>query len=352
VARVVVLAAAAGGRAILRRGFVPPIPVVRDHTGLMAWDADWYRRIASGGYGHLPRPGLRFFPLYPLLARALAPVVGGHVDWALLAISNAAALALGALVHHFVLAEGRDAALARRAAWLVALAPPAFVLVMGYGEPLALCLSVSCVLALRHRRWWWAAAAGVLVGLARPVGVLLAVPALWEGLSGLRAAGGRERLARAAAVVAAPAGAAAFLVWVGARFGDPMLPLSVQRGAGLRGRTVSPATVVVRSVEGLARGDLGHELHHLWVLPSIVLAVIAFRRWPASLGAYAAATVVVALASEHLGSLERYVYGAFPVVLAGAAVTRSDRLEKAVLVAAGTAMGAYALAAFVGAYVP
>src|SRR5437763_4877392 len=99
VARVIVLAAVPAARYVLRRGFRPPIPVVRAHTGLMAWDADWYRRIAVSGYAALPRSALRFFPLYPLVGRVVAVPLGGHADWALLAVANVLALVLGCLVH-------------------------------------------------------------------------------------------------------------------------------------------------------------------------------------------------------------------------------------------------------------
>ena len=43
-----------------------------------------------------------------------------------------------------------------------------------------------------------------------------------------------------AAVVAPIVGTAAYLGWVGMRFGDPWLPLRVQNVEGLRGHTVSP----------------------------------------------------------------------------------------------------------------
>ena len=56
------------------------------------------------------------------------------------------------------------------AAWLTALAPPAFVLVMGYSEPLFLCLVVAAFLWMRQGRWWSVAGAGFLAGLTRPVG--------------------------------------------------------------------------------------------------------------------------------------------------------------------------------------
>src|SRR5206468_2888017 len=162
-----------------------PMLVIRAHTGLMSWDADWYRRIATHGYGGLPQRTLRFFPLHPLLGKILSLPLAGHVDWALLLIANAFALVLGALVHRLVMVEKDDSRLAARAAWLIALSPPAFVLVMGYSEPLALSLAVACFLALRSQHWGWAAAAGLLAALTRPVGVLLMIPALVEAGRGV-----------------------------------------------------------------------------------------------------------------------------------------------------------------------
>src|SRR4051812_5533086 len=88
VARAVVLVAVAVGHAELDHGYRPPIKVVLTRTGLLSWDADWYRRIAEHGYGGVPRSGLRFFPLYPLVGRGLGWLTAGRVDWALLLVSN------------------------------------------------------------------------------------------------------------------------------------------------------------------------------------------------------------------------------------------------------------------------
>src|SRR5436305_5686593 len=337
VARVIVLVAAAAGRFVLHRGFRPPITVIRAHTGLMSWDADWYRRIATVGYAGLPHSALRFFPLYPLLGRAVAPLLGGHTDWALLLIANGLALVLGALVHRLALAEGAGDDLARRAAWLTALAPPAFVLVMGYSEPLSLCLAVSCFLALRGKRWGWAAAAGFLAGLARPVGVLLVVPAAIEVW---RARSGTGLAAKLAAVAAPAAGAGVFLAWVGIRFGDLLLPLRDQQQEGLRGKTVNPLLTVIRAGRGLATGDLGRQAHFITVFVAIALVVVVLLQWPASYGAYTAATVLAAMAADHLGSLERYVYGAFPVVLALALIADGEQRERIVFTLSAAAMSA------------
>src|SRR5262249_48674077 len=43
------------------------------HQGLDAWDASWYRDIASDGYDLVQkREGLRFFPVFPFAARVVS----------------------------------------------------------------------------------------------------------------------------------------------------------------------------------------------------------------------------------------------------------------------------------------
>ena len=323
--------------------------------GLLSWDGRWYLDVAERGYAALPDESLRFFPLYPLLGRALALLTAGYESVALLLVANLCALAVGALLHRLCLLETGDEALARRAAWLVALVPPFFVMVMGYAEPLALVLSVACFLALRLRRWEWAAAAGFAAGLTRPVGVLLAVPAAIEGARGLRAAPAGERVRRALPVVAPFAGAATFLVWVGSRFGDALLPLEVQDRSHLRGGFALPLTTLLRSTGDLLGGDVGlgtNAVRLPWVVVAAVLVVVVCRRWPASYGAYAAVTVVAALAARSLGSFERYAFGAFPLVLALASVTAAAWAERLTLSVSAALMAGYATLAFLLYYVP
>ena len=85
--------------------------------GLFAWDAAFYRSIATHGYTGLPRAALRFFPLVPILARGLGTVLVGRYDVALIVIANASALVFAALLHRLALLETGDGRLARRAAW-------------------------------------------------------------------------------------------------------------------------------------------------------------------------------------------------------------------------------------------
>jgi len=331
-----------------------PTVLTRSRQGLMSWDAAWYRGIALHGYAGVGREGLRFFPLWPLAGRALAAPFGGGgaVTVGLLLAANVLSLGLGALVHRLVVAETGNVPLARRAAWLTAIAPPASVLVMGYSEPMAISLAVLAFLALRSRRWWWAASAGLLYGLSRPVGVLLVVPAAIEAARHLRRVPAGEKVARAAAVLAAPAGAALYLAWVGGRFGDAMLPYRVQGAGHLRGALADPAEVLVHAGARLLRGDLGSQGHYTWALGLVALAVVCGRRWPGSYTAFVAATLLAVLASHNLNSLERYLLGAFPIVLTGAGLVRTRRGEVAAAAASLALLGVYAAAAFSSQYVP
>lgn len=326
--------------------------------GLMAWDGSFYEDIATVGYGGLPEEALRFFPLFPLLGKVLSVPLLGREALALVVLANLAALVAGAAIHRFTLVETGDAAAARRAAWLVALVPPAFVLVWSYAEALFLVATIGCLYALRQRRWWWAAGLGAAAALCRPLGLLLVAPAAIEVVGGLRPAGRIwwENLRAAgpaglAAVVGPVLGVGAYLAYVGGRFGDPWLPFTVQ--GGFRGDASDPFSRLVEGVGELASTDtFGDGLHLPFAVGLVVLLVVCGRWLPASLTVYSALIVWVTLSAENLNSLERYGLNAFPLVVALALVTADGRAERAVLTISGAGLVGLAALAWLGAYVP
>ncbi len=354
VARILVLGALAVAHFLVDNLHIhDPAVTAQVHQGLFAWDAGFYRGIAEHGYGFGPVPhdAVRFFPLLPLLGRGLGTIFGGRADVAILVIVEASALVLGALVHRLVLLEGRDAATARRATWLVTLFPSAFVLVLGYAEAPAIALAVGAFLALRTQRWWWAAGLCLLAALARPLGVLLVVPAAVE--AGRVLLSGRARLAVVAAVAGAPTGLLVFLVWSWRRYGDFLLPLHVQTTATHRGAVVDPFTAIWHEGRGILHGQhVGSALHVPWAVVLVALTVVCLRRWPASYGLFAAAVLAAALSSKNLDSLERYALGAFPLVLVIADLAVDEWVDKATLALSAAALEGYALLAFLNAYVP
>jgi hypothetical protein len=320
-------------------------------NALVAWDGTWYRDIAARGYHGVPLQGVRFFPLFPLIGRLLAAPFGGRVSWVLVAVANIASLVAAVLVRRLVLLERSDRRLAERAVWCSILFPAAFVLVLAYAEAIMLVATIAAFICLRRRRWWWAAAFGLAAALSRPLGAALAVPALVEAVSGFGAAPGRERVGRAAAVVAPVAGLVAYLAWVQHVFGNWRLPFTVQDA--LRGRLVLPPSRIVegfRQMLGSQRFD--HGLHIPFLLMFLVLVVLTFRWWPLSYGCYSAAIVLVAMSAQNLNSLERYGMSAFPLLLTLAVLIRPPQVERFAVTLMGGGMVALSSMAWLGAYVP
>jgi len=204
-------------------------PPVEQPTAFARWDSPWYARIAASGYegssdGRMH--DIAFFPLYPLAIAALsrstglAPLPAGEV------VSLAALL--GALVLLALLAreEGFDELHTVRA--LLAF-PTAFFFLAVYTESLYLLVSVACMLALRRRKYALAALAGFLAGVCRPNGFLLTVPAAWTLFEKSPSSPERSRAGTLIAAAAPSLGLAAFLAYSGAKLGDPLLPISIQK---------------------------------------------------------------------------------------------------------------------------
>ncbi len=352
-ARVVVLGALGVADELAGRAHPAQAVVVRAHEGLLGWDAGWYEAIAAHGYAGAGHQSLRFFPLVPAVARLVAVLPGVGVGAGLIMVSNGSALAATALLVVLVRRETGDKALAQRSAWLLCLAPPAFVLVMGYAEATLLALSVAAFLALRAERWWWAASFGVLAGLTRPLGLLLVLPALIEAWRGWSTDRRGRRVARVGAVLAPVLGTAAFLGWVGWRYHDALAPFRIQLAAGARGGLADPAVTLAHAASGLVHGHhVDQGLHVPWVVLAVVLTVVAFRHFPVSYGALAAAVVVVSLSASNLGGFERYALSAFPLAMAGASLCRDGRVERATYVVAAAGLAGYAVLAFTNLYTP
>ena len=262
-------------------------------SGLLAWDAHWYERIAAHGYGSLGNGALRFFPLLAVLARSFRAVPGMPAGLAVVVVANAASFAAFVVLYRLVIFELGDEACARRAVWLLALAPPAFVLVMGYAESLLLVTSLVAILGLRQHRYALAIFAGFAAGLSRPVGVLVVIPAAIEVAANWGSLQVRERVIGVGAVLAAPARRGR-LSRLGPR-GRRELPAPAARAASRsrRGTVSDPFVTFARDAVDLLHGShFGTTEHAFWAVLFLLLAVFIFRRLPAAYGWYTIAVLV------------------------------------------------------------
>ena len=326
---------------------------------LARWDSVWYLRVADSGYG---RPAYRaaFFPLYPLLVRAVATPLGGS-NAALLvaayAVSLAAFLAALALLHRLAERElGRR--LARPTLLLLALFPAALFFGAPYAESLFLLLAVGAFYAARSGRWAWAGACAGLASGTRSAGLLLLVPLAlvwWESRP--------RRWRHAAWLLLAPAGIAAYAAWLGIAEGDALRFLDVQAAwsreltlpllgawdgflAALDGaRQLASGSRTPVYFEAAAGDPFRIAAINLMLFATLVFAVVAcagvFRRLPRAYGAWVAASLLLPLSfpvtPQPLMSLPRFVAVLFPIFMWLAVVCEERRSTE--LVAGAFAVG-------------
>jgi hypothetical protein len=327
---------------------------------LMHWDAHWYLEIVRNGYrvegASLPgssfigdaQSAIAFFPLYPMLGRGVAALLGlGGSDvgraMALLLVSNAALLG-GAIVLHRFLKELYSRAVAARAVLLLLVFPTTVFLSAGYPESLFLALSVVAFHEAWHGRWWTAGLAGAAVALARPFGIVIVLPLALELAMAYR---GRDLLRPRSLSLALPfVGLGAWLTFLALTFGDPFAFARVQTGwdrdFGLPWTTFQrffdePLTVHrgLQSAVDLSGGIL-----------AVALAVVGWRWLRPSHAALLTLVVVSILATGSLLSIWRFLGSLFPIFILLALAARHPVVDRSfrllVPTVAGLAMALFA----------
>lgn len=317
---------------------------------LAGWDSYHFVRIATLGY--LP-PGLEccdqaFFPGYPLLMAALAPVTGGSVTAAGLLVSVVAGAVAAGLLWRLVDEDARGGpAAARRAVLLLGLAPCGFYLVSVYTEALFLALSLGAWLLATRRSWWWAGTLAALASVVRVNGLFLVA-----GLAVMYAVqwhrDGRPRLRPDVLALALPAvGIGAYMVHLHALTGSWDTWREAQQ-LGWQRSTAMPWTGLAAAWQSLldspdpwlAASRAGDVLAVLLGVGACIL-LVRQRRWPEL--TYLGLSVGVVLCSTLWVSAPRYALTWFPAYLAVATVRDGTAYRR--LYAVGLGLSAVLLVA-------
>jgi hypothetical protein len=305
------------------------------------WDGEHYVSLALGGYLNPPdNVSPAFFPLYPLLVRSFAELFGGPISMEALSVwGPLISLLLLPFALYFVYQialDGWGERVARGAVLALAFFPTTFFLNAAYTESLFLALSAGSVWAIRVRKNLLLAC--VLAGLAsatRNVGVFLIVPLAYEWINDMD----RYRW-RGAYLLLVPSGLVAYMGYLRARFGDPLLFYAAQENWGRE--ATGPLATVGRAwasaVEGAGRlldpglwtdptlGNLANHLAGAGNLTNLAFFVFAVaillagsRDLPPSLTLYgllliAPATLFGTPQSPLMGT-PRYVLMAFPIFI-------------------------------------
>ncbi len=180
-------------------------------------DAPHYMNIAENGYMSEgdDRVLIVFFPMYPIMVRALTGIFGSYLASGLF-VSNIAAALSGYLMYKLVLLD-YSPFLAKRAVKYLFLLPAAFLLCAPMSDSLFLLFSLWCFYLLRKKYFFIACAVGALASFTRIHGVLLIAPVLVEMIRELLRERRRgryfalEQVARFSAVLVIPMGLLTYL---------------------------------------------------------------------------------------------------------------------------------------------
>jgi hypothetical protein len=325
------------------------------------WDSVWFLRIAEHGYDATSGGASAFYPLYPATVGLLGRMFFGHYVLAGILVSLAATLGAFFLLHR-IAEERLGADGARRAVLYLALFPFALFLQAVYSESLYLLLTLAAFLLAERRRFPEAGAVAGLALLTRPTGIAL-LPAL-----ALLAWRERDRVRALAWLGLAPLLFAAYPVYLWRADGDPWAFLRAQR---LWSRHLSPAGPLGGIWDGLRAGWAGIEqlasgshTHIYWtavqdtdpiraatlnleclafLLLFAVLTVIAWRRFGAPYGLFAALSLAIPLSvpSERwpLLSMPRFGLTIFPLFLALASLGGRPRAHTAIVAVSSLLLG-------------
>jgi 4-amino-4-deoxy-L-arabinose transferase-like glycosyltransferase len=318
------------------------------------WDSDFFLRIAEHGYD---RTSAAFHPLYPAVVALLGRAFFGHYVLAGLVVSLLAAL--GSLVLLYRLAEERlGAEGGRRTVLYLAIFPMALFLQAVYSESLFLLLVLAAFALAQRNRF---TAAGIVAGLAiltRAAGLAL-LPALV-----LLAWRHRHRLRALAGVALAVPVAAVYPLVLWQQVDDPWAFRDAQdrwhrhfSHAGPLGGIWDGLVAGWRGVEQFVVGHgtnvpgtnpmhaAAENLQALVFLALfLVLTVVAWRRFGAPLGLFAAVSLLIPLSYPSsrwpLLSLPRFGLVIFPLFLALAALTAGrPRLHTAIVACSAFLLG-------------
>jgi hypothetical protein len=140
------------------------------------FDANWYTTVAENGYGSVPGDD-HFPPLYPVLIRILAPLIGSAFLAGVLITHLATLFAIKLLYDTFCQWDGDIQA--RRATLFVLIYPTSFFLFSAYSESVFLVAALLSLQQARNRLWAWAGFWAFCAILTRLQGVALIVPILY-----------------------------------------------------------------------------------------------------------------------------------------------------------------------------
>jgi hypothetical protein len=319
-------------------------------TGVFTqWDGLWYLEIVRNGYPRTIPPDITyfqeearaaFFPLYPMLVRAVDFVLPGGDTMAALALNflmgAVAVVLVGMLAVRFT-----DVETAARSMMIFAVFPGSFVLSFAYSEATLIVLAAACLLLLHDERWVLAGVVGALATATRPNGLAVVAACAVAAFIAIRR---RRDWSSLAAPLISPLGFVGFQAFLFWHTDESAAWWRVQREAWAEG--TSFGVTAVRRTYSFITNPLASPTDTITVATLVALGIALWcvwkRRLPPPLLAYSLVVIVLMLLPATVTARPRFLFTAFPLVIPVAAwFPRRDRVAwELMLVACGAGLAA------------
>ncbi len=328
--------------------FTPTFPYSEElliRSGLPSWlwsfanfDGVHYLTIAKSGYS--AQFTQVFFPLYPLLIKALS-IIFPFFNLILvgLIISNLSFL-LALLFFDRLLKLDYHPTKIKWMLIFFLLFPTSFFLGSLYTEAFFFLLVITSFYAARQKKWWLAGLLGGLAGATRLVGIFLLPALLWEWRKEKKVKN-IIHLLYSPILYLIPLGLLAYIIYLQLKFGDWLYFWHAQPIFGAQrsgGGIILPPQVLFRYLKILF--TLTPHNYKFWVslsellssIVAIVLLIIAsFQKIRPSYLIFSFLAVITPTLSGTFSSMPRYILVAFPIFMLLGLI--ESRLIKIVLLA-------------------
>jgi hypothetical protein len=274
---------------------------------LLRWDSGYYIAIATHGYPSADDLTVAFYPLYPLLSRAVAALFGIEEYLALLLVANFAAVIAVLLMTKLAVQE-LGAEIAVLSLVFFSFYPSSLYLSAGYTEPLCLALVLLSFMLLTQDKFVFAAfVAGLALG-TRSTGIVMIPVILWEMWQKKKLRGPPLLLNMALCAVLASSGLLAYMTYLWIKFGQPLAFVTVQ--AHWHSGTLLDRLWHAVTLAPVWDMDFPESA---WFACFLALTIWSFRRLRTSLSLYAFGTLLLPYLTLGLtASMNRFMLMCFP----------------------------------------
>jgi Gpi18-like mannosyltransferase len=192
------------------------------------FDSAWYNEIIQTGYSYNPekQSNVAFFPLYPILVKAIASLTSLNVPISGLLLSNLCLILALFFVYKisniYLNKRGCEKVLI-----LMLVFPTSFFYSCFYTESLYLLTTAACFYFFLNKKYFWSGFFGFFASLTRVTGVIIflafAIELLWKYLK-------KKELPRRESLflLLIPCGLIAYMVFLAWKFNEPLAFIKVQ----------------------------------------------------------------------------------------------------------------------------